>query len=136
VKNNCQPFLFFVFVALFTFGHTAASAQQLPQKVRIAKIEIFPQYLEVYKAALAEHAKIAVKIEPGVLALQAVFDKAQPTHVTVFEIYASEDAYQLHLKTPHFLTYKNGTLKMVKSLQLVEVEPIALEIKQELLKMR
>jgi quinol monooxygenase YgiN len=82
-----------------------------------------------YRDALAEHAKIAVKEEPGVLALNAVYDKDNPTKVTVFEIYASEDAYQAHLKTPHFLKYKNGTLKMVKSLQLVEVQPIALEYK-------
>jgi quinol monooxygenase YgiN len=103
------------------------------RKVRIAKIEIYPAYLEAYKAALAEHARTAVREEPGVLALQAVSDKAHPTQVTVFEIYASDSAYQAHLKTPHFLKYKNGTLKMVKSLELLEVAPIAVEIKPELI---
>jgi len=103
------------------------------RKVRIAKIEIDPAYLEEYKAALAEHAKTAVREEPGVLALQAVYDKAHPTQVTVFEVYASDSAYQAHLKTTHFLKYKNGTLKMVRSLELVEVAPIAMEIKPELI---
>jgi quinol monooxygenase YgiN len=109
-------------------------AQQDDKKIRIAKIEIYPTYLESYRKALAEHAKIAVDIEPGVLALQALYDKANPTMVTVFEIYASEEAYQSHLKTPHFLKYKKDTLKMVKSLELVEVADIAIEIKQELVK--
>lgn len=66
------------------------------------------------------------------LALQAVYDQAHPTQVTVFEVYANEEAYQAHLKTCHFLNYKSGTLKMVKSLELLEVAPIAIEVKSEL----
>jgi len=120
-------------MVLLTFDKTNATAQQDNRKVRIANIQIDPVYVDEYKAALAEHAKIAVRVEPGVLALQAVYDKANPTRVTVFEVYASEEAYQLHLRTPHFLKYKNGTLKMVKSLELVEVAPIAIEIKPELI---
>ena len=112
--------------------YTAAPQQQDLRKFRIAKIEIYPDHLGQYKKALAEHARSAMRAEPGVLALQAVYDKAHPTMVTVFEIYANEDAYQAHLKTPHFLKYKNGTLKMVKSLELVEVAPIAIEIKPQL----
>jgi quinol monooxygenase YgiN len=114
-------------------GSSTVFAQQNERKMRIAKIEIFPEYVDEYKTALAVHAKTAVKVEPGVLALQAVYDQAHPTQVTVFEVYANEEAYQAHLKTPHFLTYKNGTLKMVKTLELLEVAPIAMEIKMELI---
>lgn len=121
-------------IVLLTLDKTSATAQQGNRKVRIANIQVDPAYVDEYKAALAEHAKIAVRVEPGVLALQAVYDKAHPTKVTVFEVYASEQAYQLHLRTPHFLKYKNGTLKMVKSLELVEVAPIAIEIKRELIR--
>jgi quinol monooxygenase YgiN len=121
-------------MTLLTFDKTNATAQQDSRKVRIANIQIDSTYLAEYKAALAEHARIAVLVEPGVLALQAVYDKAHPTKVTVFEVYADEEAYLLHLKTPHFLKYKNGTLKMVKSLELVEVTPIAMEVKPELIK--
>jgi len=120
----------FIFMMMLTAGHLTGFAQaQDHRKIRIAKIEVFPKYLEEYRLALAEHAKVAVKVEPGVIALQAVYEKANPAQVTVFEIYASEEAYQQHLKTAHFLKYKSGTLKMVKSLQLIEVAPIALESK-------
>jgi len=125
-------FIFSLVILMVSYNTT--TAQQNERKVRIAKIEIYPDYIEAYKMALAEHAKVAVQVEPGVLALQAVYDKAHPTQVTVLEVYASEDAYQAHLKTAHFLKYKNGTLKMVKSLELVEVAPIAIEIKPELIK--
>ncbi|TBO44873.1 putative quinol monooxygenase [Pedobacter kyonggii] len=121
-----------IFISLTMIG--TAKAQNDNRKFRIAKIQVYPQYLEEYKAALAEHAKDAVLLEPGVLALQAVYDKSNPRNVTVFEVYANEEAYQIHLKTKHFLKYKNGTLKMVKSLDLVEVAPIGIEIKNVLSK--
>lgn len=120
-------------LALLTFVKTHATAQQDKWKVRIANIRIDSAFLNEYKAALSEHVREAVRLEPGVLALQAVYDKAHPTKVTVFEVYASEADYQFHLKTPHFLKYKNGTLKMVKSLELVEVEPVGIAIKPQLM---
>ncbi|NOT76176.1 MAG: antibiotic biosynthesis monooxygenase [Cyclobacteriaceae bacterium] len=131
-KSFLTSFILITIITM-TMG-TIASAQDTNRKFRIARIEIHPEFLEAYKLALAEHAKAAVQVEPGVLALQAVYDKAHPTQVTVFEVYASEDAYQSHLKAAHFLKYKTGTTKMVKSLELVEVAPIAMEIKAELLK--
>jgi quinol monooxygenase YgiN len=78
---------------------------------------------------LKEGVETAVRVEPGVLTLYAVYDKYHPTHVTVFEEYADQVAYEAHLKTPHFLKYKNGTKAMVKSLELMEVSPIALAAK-------
>lgn len=101
--------------------------------VRLAKIEIDSAYLEPYKAAIREHTQAAIAAEPGVLTLYAMYDKVHPTHVTVFEIYASKEAYEIHLKTPHFQKYKTGTLKMVKSLQLIDVDPIAFGAKPGIL---
>ena len=101
-----------------------AAAQTDKQLVRLARLEIYPAQLESYKAAIKEHIETALRVEPGVLTLYAVAEKANPTHITVLEIYASEAAYQAHLKTPHFLKYKSGTQQMVKSLELVETEPL------------
>ncbi len=58
-----------------------------------------------------------------------MYEKDNPTHVTVFEIYADEDAYKSHIQTPHFKKYKSTVGAMVKSLVLVDVVPIALEAK-------
>ncbi len=93
-------------------------AQDSGLVVRIAKLEIDPAQLDAYKAALKLHAETAVRVEPGVLNLYAVYEKNNPTHVTVFEIYANADAYKMHLLAPHFLKYKNDTKDMVKALQL------------------
>ena len=104
-------------------------AQNKDVVVRIAKLQIDSAQLENYKTALKLHAETAVRVEPGVLTLYAVYEKDHPTHVTVFEIYANADAYQAHLKTPHFIQYKTSTKGMVKSLELIETVPIALETK-------
>jgi len=104
-----------------------AFAQNNSHYMRIAKIVVDSTKLESYKSALKEGIESAVRIEPGVLSLYAVYDKKNPTHVTVFEIYADEKAYQSHIQTAHFKKYKNAAQDMVKSLELVDVGPIALE---------
>ena len=42
--------------------------------------------------------------------------------------WGSEAAYRQHLKTEHFLKYKQGTLHMVKSLELVDCDPLVPEM--------
>jgi len=108
-----------------------AFAQNNSHYMRIAKIVVDSTKLERYKSALKEGIESAVRIEPGVLSLYAVYDKKNPTHVTVFEIYADEKAYQSHIQTAHFKKYKNAAQDMVKSLELVDVGPIALESKKK-----
>jgi 4-carboxymuconolactone decarboxylase len=111
---------------LGVFSPGTATAQDNSSFVRVARIVVDSAQLEEYNAALKENVEAAVRVEPGVLALYAVADKAHPTHITVFEIYASEEAYKAHLQTPHFKKYKSTTLKMVKSLELMDTSPIAL----------
>ena len=109
-------------------GHSIAQEAQ-GQYVQVAEIEIDAAQLEDYKAAVREHIETAIRVEPGVLVLYAVSAKENPTHVTVFEIYASTDAYKAHLEAPHFKKYKAATEKMVKSLKLVQTAPIMLGAK-------
>ena len=99
------------------------------QYCQIAEIEIDPAQLEQYKAAVKEHIETAVRVEPGVLMLYALSDKDNPTHIRVFEIYASEEAYKAHLNAPHFKKYKAVTQNMVQSLKLIKVAPVAFAAK-------
>ncbi|HVF70400.1 MAG TPA: putative quinol monooxygenase [Chthoniobacterales bacterium] len=96
------------------------------QMVRLAKLEIHPEQLEAYKAALKEEIEDSIRLEPGVVALRAVAEKDSPNRITIMEIYASVDAYKAHIASPHFQKYKAGTEHMVKSLELIEVDPILL----------
>jgi quinol monooxygenase YgiN len=97
--------------------------------VRLAELEIDPAQLEAYKAALREEIETSIRIEPGVLTLYAVAVKGHPAQIRIFETYADQRAYEAHLQTPHFQKYKAGTQGMVKSLNLVETDPILLGTK-------
>lgn len=102
--------------------------------VRIAEVEIHPEYLKEYVSILKEEAAASVKLEPGVLAIFPMADEQNPAYIRIVEIYADKAAYQSHLKTPHFLHYKTTTLKMVKSLKLIEMESLDKESMSEIFK--
>lgn len=101
-----------------------ANAQSKETITRLAVLEVDSAYLSEYKSFLKEGVEQALKKEPGVLTIYPMSEVSRPTHFTILEVYASKAAYELHLKTPHFLKYKNGTLHMVKSLQLLNVDPL------------
>jgi quinol monooxygenase YgiN len=109
-------------VLVLLIGSDAASAQQQKMIVRISEIEIEPSSLDEYKAVLKEESAASVRLEPGVVSIFPMYQKENPTQVRILEIYASREAYETHLKTPHFQQYKTTTLKMVKSLKLVDME--------------
>lgn len=102
----------------------SAFAQKKDMMVRIAELEIDSNYLEEYKAILREESRASVKLEPGVISIYPMYQQENPTQIRLLEIYASKEAYEQHLKTPHFQTYKTSTLKMVKSLKLVTMEAL------------
>ena len=92
--------------------------------VRLSKIEVYPQYLNEYMQYAVEVGEISLRTEPGVLTMYAVSDKENPCLVTILETYVSQAAYRSHVASAHFQKYKQGTLHMVKSLQLCDQTPL------------
>lgn len=109
-------------------GATITGADKTMEQslVRIAELEIDPGEIAAYKDALKEEITTSIRNEPGVLSLYAVSVKGQPSQIRIFEIYKDQAAYESHLQTPHFKKYKSETQGMVKSLKLVETDPILL----------
>ena len=105
-------------------------AQQMKSRVvRLAELHIDPSQLEEYKSTLRDEIEASIRLEPGVLTMYAVSVKGDPAQIRIFEMYADAAAYEAHLQTPHFKKYKVGTQGMVKSLVLVETDPILLGTK-------
>lgn len=121
--NNSIFKLIVILIGMFSFS-TTSFAQTKETITRLAVIEVDSTYLEEYKTFLKEGVEQALKKEPGVLTIYPMAEVLRPTHFTILEVYASKSAYESHLKTPHFLKYKNGTMHMVKSLQLITVNPL------------
>ena len=95
--------------------------------VRIAEIEVFPEWLDTYLAAAKTVGAESVAKEPGVVCIFPMRQKENPCSIRIVEIYRSEAAYKTHLQTPHFRAYKEGTPHMIKSLKLVPMTPLDAE---------
>jgi quinol monooxygenase YgiN len=121
---------YFLAFMLFTFTNLSAQTDEL--MIRIAELEIDSSYIEEYNNILREESHASVQLEPGVIAIFPMYQKQDPTQIRILEIYANREAYESHLKTPHFLKYKSSTLKMVKSLKLVEMNSIDPETMKEI----
>lgn len=92
--------------------------------VRIAEIEVESRYLEAYLAILRKESAASVRLEPGVVCIFPMAEQAEPTRIRLLEIYATREAYEAHLRSPHFLEYKTSTLPMIKSLRLVDMSAV------------
>lgn len=92
--------------------------------VRIAEIEVYPQYLDQYLTYAKEAADTSVREEPGVICIFPMQLKKQANTFRIVEIYRDETSYHSHLETPHFLRYKQGTLHMVKTLNLPDMQMV------------
>ena len=92
--------------------------------VRLSKIEVYPQFLDEYIKYATEVGEISLRTEPGVLTMYAVGEKENPCKITILETYASRKAYDKHIASAHFQKYKQGTLHMVKSLELTDQTPL------------
>ena len=92
--------------------------------IRISEIGIDSIYLNEYIRILKDESESSVRLEPGVISIYPMFQKENPTEIRILEIYANKEAYESHLQTPHFKIYKTSTLKMVKSLKLIDMRAI------------
>lgn len=92
--------------------------------VRLSKIEVRPEYLDEYMAFATEVGEISLRTEPGVLTMYAVAERENPCRITILETYASRAAYEKHIASAHFQKYKQGTLHMVRSLELIDQTPL------------
>ena len=111
-------------IATINSDAQTVSAQTKDMMIRISEIEIDSNYLKEYNAILQEESRASVQLEAGVIAIYPLYQKENPTQIRILEIYANREAYEAHLKTPHFQKYKTSTLKMVKSLKLVDMANI------------
>ena len=92
--------------------------------VRIAEIEVYPQYMKEYLAFANEVDRLSIERELGVICLYPMQSFEDSCQIRILEIYASDEAYQQHLKTTQFQKYKQGTLHMVKDLKLPTMKPL------------
>lgn len=106
------------------YSRNADQVEKLPMQadgiVRLSRVEVYPEYLDEYIVMAVEVGRTSLLTEPGVLTMYALADKENPNVITILETYASQEAYKSHIASSHFQKYKQGTLHMVKDLQLLD----------------
>ena len=106
------------------FGADIPARKYGDRIVRLAEIEVFPDKLDEYLSFAEEVGRVSMATEPGVIGLFSMRDKSDSSKVYILEVYADREAYQAHLQTAHFKKYKEGTSSMVKSLKLIDTNPL------------
>ena len=124
--NLSKRFTLVITSCIFTLCFGMKTMAQDNRMYRIAKIQVDPAQLDNYNAALKEQMVTAIRVEPGVLSYYAVADKKEPSHITIFEVYADSAAYKAHIQAPHFKKYKETVQHMVTSLEVVDVDLIGM----------
>lgn len=116
-------------IILMTMKFNDAHSQDDSKYLRIARITVDKTKLSDYLTALRTQMESALRDEKGVLSYSALADKEKPERITIFEAYASKEAYQSHIQTEHFMKYKATVADMVLELELTDVTPIAIKSK-------
>ena len=93
--------------------------------VRISEIEVYPQYLDDYLGFATMVAETSVRKEKGVISIYPMMKIEDNSQIRILEIYQDNEAYQKHIASKHFQEYKQKTLHMVKSLDLVDMYQIS-----------
>lgn len=102
-----------------------AQAQQADEMIfRISEIEVYPEYLQEYLTFAQNVGATSVEKEPGVVCIFPMQMQRDSCQIRIIEIYAGQEAYKSHIASSHFQTYKQGTLHMVKHLDLVDCRPM------------
>lgn len=98
-------------------------------------VEVKPEFQSEFRNIVLPEMVESLKVEKGVLAMYAGTDSETPKRWYFYEIYASEEDYQLHRQTLHFLDYLRQTAHMSARKDAISVKPVFLRnkggIKQE-----
>ncbi|MBK0122494.1 antibiotic biosynthesis monooxygenase [Pantoea sp. S61] len=92
-------------------------------------VEVKPEFQTEFKKIVLPEMAQSLKVEKGVLAMYAATESQTPNRWYFYEIYASEEDYQLHRQTPHFKDYLRQTAQMSTSKNAIPVKPTFLRNK-------
>ncbi|MEH4625641.1 antibiotic biosynthesis monooxygenase [Phytobacter diazotrophicus] len=92
-------------------------------------VEVKPEFQSEFKKIVLPEMAESLKVEKGVLAMYAGTDSQAPNRWYFYEIYASEEDYQLHRQTPHFRGYLRKTAHMSAGKDAIPVKPVFLRNK-------
>ncbi len=92
-------------------------------------VDLKPEFHNEFKKIVLPEMAESLRVEKGVLAMYAATDLETSNRWYFYEVYASEEDYQLHRQTPHFRDYLRQTAQMSTSKDVIPVKPVFLRNK-------
>jgi len=105
----------------------ALSQQEPAPYVRWAELETSD--VTAFQAAGRANIAASIAAEPGLIALYSAVEKINPARMRVLEIYASRDAYQVHVHSTHFQRFVRETQGLLRNRAVFDMTPILLGAK-------
>lgn len=85
----------------------------------IVSLDVYPERLNEFLAAIEENAKSSFNDEAGCLYFDVTQDQKNPTHFIFYELYVDQAAIEAHRAAPHFAKWRQAADEcVVKGSQL------------------
>lgn len=78
--------------------------------------------LDPFLAMIKENARRSLEDEPGCKRFDILVQRGMPDHILLYEIYTDRAAFDVHLKSPHFLEFNKASAPYVVDKAVVEYE--------------
>lgn len=72
-----------------------------------------PGSRDAFRRLIDENARISVREEPGCRRFDVLEPFKEKDRVLLYEIYDDRDAFDLHLKSPHFASFNSASAPLV-----------------------
>jgi autoinducer 2-degrading protein len=73
--------------------------------VMLVKLEIKPELLDEFEAAILRNAALSIERDPGCLRFDVLQQADDPTRWVLYEVYDKEQAWVDHRSAAHFLAF-------------------------------
>ena len=90
----------------------------------LVQVEVRAELRAEFLEAIRVNAARSVADEPGCLRFDVSEVEDAPNRFVFYEVYTSEDAWQTHRQSPHFLDYKKVGDRALASRALTRLKPL------------
>ena len=73
--------------------------------VLLVKVQVKPELIDEFRAAILENAELSVQREPGCVRVDVLQHEDDPTRWYFYEVYEREQAWLDHRRSAHFLAF-------------------------------
>lgn len=79
----------------------------------VVTIRVHPAEWPAFLPLMQANAKASLADEPGCHHFDVCQDADRPNEVFLYELYTDRDAFDAHLKAPHYLSFNDTTAPMI-----------------------